>query len=143
MGNLNDLELLVKEVADSVIPNGLPDGVAVSPFSAVNATALATTAAPQAVKAAVSGKRHFITELVGVNITTGEDAVTLLQDEDDVVAWVFVPADAGSVSKESGAGKVIFRPALTIAAGKAIEIHNGAASDVGDVFCAVNGFVED
>ena len=143
MANLNDLELLVKDVADSVIPNGLPDGVAVSPFSATNATALAVAATPQTVKAAVTGKRHFITELVGVNITTAEKASTFLQDEDDVIAWTFIPTniDAALLAGAENAGKMVLRPALTIASGKAIEIHV-AAADVGDVFCTVNGFVE-
>lgn len=143
MANLNDLELLVKEIADGIVPNGLPD-VAMTPFSAVNATALEVAATPQTVKAAVTGKRHFITELIGVNKTTAEKAMTFLQDEDDAISAVFFPAsiDGAVLAGSENQGKVIFRPALTIAAGKAIEIHV-AGADVGDVFTMVNGFVED
>jgi len=129
----------IQGLAANGLPKALPaDAV---PFSSANATALAATATPKEVKAAVSGKRHFITEAIAVNITTGEDAVTLLQDEDDTVHAVLLPADAGTVGREGQAGKYTFDPPLVIASGKAIEIHNGAASDIGDVFCSVNGYV--
>ena len=125
------------------IRHGLPE-VAMTAFSATNAAALATAAAPQEVKAAVAVKRHFITELFAVNITTAEKAMTFLQDEDDVIACVFTPLglDASVLATNPNAGKFTFNPPLVIASGKALEIHV-AAADVGDVFCTVNGFVED
>lgn len=144
MPNLNDAELLLQRSVGGVVPTGLPAEDLITPFSSTNATALAVAATPQTVKAAVAGKRHWITELFAVNITTAEKAAVFLQDEDDVIACTFIPLsiDAAVLSTEQNAGKMTFNPPLVIASGKAIEIH-AAAADVGDCFTTVNGFVED
>ena len=110
------------------------------PFSAMNATAVALIATPQTIKAAVANKRHWITQSFGINLTSGDDAANVIQDEDDVVAIPLIPADAGSVSKEANAGKNTYDPPLVIASGKAIEA--GALKDLGDVHIGVIGYQE-
>ncbi len=139
--NGDTLSSMLTEMQNASRHSTIPDSA--TPFSATNATALAIAATPQEVKAAVASKRHFITEIFPVNITTAEKAITFLQDEDDVISAVFIPlsVDAAVLAIDKNPGKITFNPPLVIASGKAIEIHV-AGADVGDVFCTVNGYVE-
>ncbi|MBW7990029.1 MAG: hypothetical protein FVQ84_08450 [Planctomycetes bacterium] len=143
MAKLNDGELLLKKIADAAIPHGLPDGVPISPMSAVNSSAITTTTGV-AIKAAVAGKRHWITEAVAINEATTEDAVFAISDEDDNEYAIMAPVDADGVNNGGGAamGKYVFNPPLVIPAGKAIE-GIGKVAVLGDVWCSINGFVED
>jgi hypothetical protein len=117
------------------LPKGLPENA--EPFSAVNGTDLTVAATPQVIKAAVAGSRMFITQATAINKTTTEDAVTLLNDEDDVLHAVMLPADADGVGA-SRDGVYTFDPPLVIAKGKALECT--AIGDLGDVRVAVNGY---
>jgi len=118
-------------------------GVGVSedstPFSAVNATAVAAGATAQSIKAAVAGKRYWITSCFGVNTTTGEDAILQLEDSDDTIYAVIAPADVDQVTA-GGAVQYVFNPPIPIPVGVGIQV--ACIGDVGDSYMTVTGYVE-
>ena len=133
--NGDTLTSMLTEMQQASRHSTIPDTA--TPFSATNATVITTTTL-QVIKAAVASKRHWITETIAVNSTPAEDQVLALQDEDDVIAAVLMPAD-GSLG--ANAGKTTHNPPLVIASGKAIE-GIGKIAVVGDCFITVNGYVE-
>jgi len=106
----------------------------VTPFAATTQSAIAGTT-PVAIKAAVTGKRHWITGCSVTNHTASEDSVVVLQDDTGT------PIVAAVVQAKSLVTyNMSFDIPLEIAAGKAINGRAMAAT--GDSFCTVFGFVE-
>lgn len=116
-------------------------GVAVKPFT-TNQSSVNTGAAAISLKAAVSGKRHWITKAVFVNKTAGEYPVVELTEDHDgtpVKKDTLAPQDMGN-SAAMGQVERNYDPPLEITAGKSIGFQ--LQSETGDVYGHVHGFVE-
>jgi hypothetical protein len=107
-----------------------------TPFTAVT-TVITTTTAVEA-KAAVTGKKHWITWAIVVNYHATEDTYINIQGSGDVVlASLAAPAlDLGA-----GHGLHVFNPPLEVPAGEAVEGIGGLVA-TGDCFLTVGGYVE-
>ncbi len=116
----------------------LLDQIAKTPFSATNTADITTTTAVE-IKAAVAGKRHWITGATCINKTDVETPFIGLQGDGDVLVDVFAPGDPAIVA---GGDTHYYNPPLVIPSGEAIE---GIAllAALGDCIIAVHGYVED
>lgn len=103
-----------------------------TPFTAVNATAVSLTATPQAIKAAVTGKKHWVTSAIFENITAGEVANLAIQDGSTIKARYCLTGVQSA--------QVIFDPPIAITSGAAINAYT--AANTGDGFITICGYVE-
>lgn len=115
---------------------GIPDSA--TPFSGVSAVIAGTT--PVAVRAAVTGKKKWVTKIVATNPTPAEQAVYIVEDDTGTpvkIACLMVndPAIGGGGHRE-----LVMDPPIEVAAGKAINARAHAA--LGDGFVCVMGFEE-
>lgn len=113
-----------------------------TPFSSGGAAAVNTGAAAISLKAAVTGKRHWITQWTVVNKTAGEYPVAELTEDPAgtpvIKAWAAPFAPGGA----AGMGNITlnFDPPIEITAGKAIGYQLQSAT--GDCYSTIQGFVE-
>lgn len=112
---------------------GVPDDA--KPFVAVNATAITSTT-PVAIKAAVTGKRHWITGAFFSQPTAAEAGVLTLEDDSGTPIVIAKVGFSGALQGPT----MFFEPPAEVAAGKAINGVGSAAT--GDAFITVMGFVE-
>jgi len=111
-----------------------------TPFRSVTPV-VNTGAAVVAIKAAVTAKRHWITQWETTNITAGEYPVCELM-EDEASAALVLAVQAHNNGHAAGKGTVVtvFNPPIPIASGKSIGFKLQTAT--GDVHSSVSGFVE-
>lgn len=102
------------------------------PFTATNADAIAAAATPRAIKAAVTGKRHWVSSAVYSNITASEVAKLSVADGSTKKAKAVLNGPASI--------EVSFNPPIEITAGNAINGY--CDDDVGDSYITVTGYVE-
>jgi len=113
-----------------------------TPFHSGGAAAVNTGAAAITLKAAVTGKRHWITQWTVVNKTAGEYPVAELTEDPAgtpvIKAWAAPHSPGGA----AGMGNItlMFNPPIEITAGKAIGYQLQSAT--GDCYATVYGFVE-
>jgi hypothetical protein len=113
-----------------------------TPFRSGGTSAVNTGAAAISLKAAVTGKRHWVTEVSITNKTAGEYPVAELTEDPlgtPVVLCRLVPHSPGGAA---GMGYIqrTFNPPIEITAGKAIGY--GLQTATGDCYADVAGFVE-
>ena len=121
-----------------VVANGLPKGLPEDavPFSAVNAVDITTTT-KQTIKAAVAGKRMFLTQANCYNKTTTEDQILMLRHGTTDIA-ILHPVDVAEGSASRG-DKQTFDPPLVIPTSTDLD-GIGVIAAVGDCVIAVNGY---
>lgn len=107
-----------------------------TPFSATNTTDVTSTSV-QVVRAAVTAKKKWITEITVTNKTAAELPVITVEDNTGtpVVIDTFAPGDPAA---GRGSERRTYSPPIEVAAGKQIGAHAG--SSVGDVLVTVSGF---
>lgn len=111
-----------------------------TPFRSVTPV-VNTGAAVIAIKAAVTSKRHWITQWETTNITAGEYPVCeLMQDEASAALVLAVQAHNGGHAAGKGTVVTVFNPPIEVASGKSIGFKLQTAT--GDVHSSVSGFVE-
>lgn len=123
------------DLSHSFAPN-----VLATPFSS-GAAAVNTGAAPITLKAAVTGKRHWVTKCVIVNKTAGEYPVAELTQDPagtPVIKDTLVPMPVSAASM--GQVERIYDPPLEFASGTAIGYQLQSAT--GDCYCTITGWVE-
>lgn len=116
--------------------NSIP--ASATPFSGTSAVITSTT--PVAVRAAVAGKRKWVTQIMASNPTPAEQVVIIVEDDTGTpvkIASLMVndPAVGGG-----GFRTVVLDPPVEVAAGKAINAR--AHASLGDSFVTVLGFEE-
>jgi hypothetical protein len=109
-----------------------------TPFNAANGTDISDTTA-QAIKAAVTGKRHWITRITLTNKTASETPIVVIQD-DTGTPVVILTARLGGLAAADSQRDFVFDPPIEVASGKAI--NGKATTATGDVVATVGGFVE-
>ncbi len=138
--NIVAMDTSLQTVADTIaiLPSGLPD--VPTAFNACNATAVAASATPRTIIAAGgAGKSYYITQIIATNPTTGEKAVLVLQDEDDVKYAVVIAANRDEAAASPAAGVYEFYPPLKTPANKALEV--GCIGEIGDSYMTISGYV--
>jgi hypothetical protein len=113
------------------------DGAPVTPFSAINGTLIDDTT-KRAIKAAVAGKRHWITAAKAVNKTSAETPTVQLYDGTPTLLAALCPGDP---DVSPGGDFVEFNPPIEVAAG--LKIDGAAVAAVGDCYVTIVGYVED
>jgi hypothetical protein len=119
-----------------LIANGLPKGLPEDavPFAAVNATDITTTT-KQTIKAAVGGKRMFITQANATNITAAEVQILALRHGTTDVA-LLIPSDGSDANPSQ---VIRFDPPIVIP--KGVDLDGiGLIAAVGDCRIAVCGY---
>lgn len=111
------------------------DGVLCSPFNGSNASAVTSTT-PVAVKAAVAGKKHYITRAQVTQPTPAEAGFLVLEDDTGTPVVLARFGFNGVLGLDCA-----FNPPLEVAAGKAINLRSSGS--VGDAFINVQGYVQD
>lgn len=127
----------VTALKERALPHGVP--ATATPFTAQSA--VNTGAAAVALKAAVSGKRHWITEIEIVNKTAGEYPVAELTEDyagTPAILATLVPMPVSATSM----GQIVqkFSPPLVVTAGKSIGFQ--LQSTTGDCYARIGGYVE-
>lgn len=105
-----------------------------TPFVATNQTLVDGTTA-RTVKAAVTGKKHWITRITVLNVTAAENTVTNIQDTTGtpiVLATLNAPSQVVSQ----------FTPLSPIEVGAGLAINAAGVAATGDVRVTIEGFVE-
>ena len=110
------------------------------PFRSVNSSDITTTT-NVAIKAAVTGKRHFVREILVVNKTPAEITQVVIQSNTTVKATLPGSAGVTTSGTHPQAPKYEFDPPLEFASGEAI---NGKTVDAttGDFLVHIGGWVE-
>ena len=109
---------------------GVPESA--TAFAAVNGTKVSAAASPQAIKAAVTGKRHWITRAIFTNITTGEEANLSIADGSTKKCTYTLNGELSAA--------VTFDPPIEISSGAAINAY--CEVDSGDSYISIQGYVE-
>jgi hypothetical protein len=113
-----------------------------TPFHGGGAAAVNTGAAAIALKAAVTGKRHWITEWEVTNKTAGEYPICELTEDPAgtpvILAWLAPGAELAATAGTTR--KLVFNPPIVVTASKAIGYQLQSAT--GDCYSVVRGFVE-
>lgn len=115
---------------------GVPADAA--PFNA-SVAADVTDTTPVAVKAAVTGKRHWVTRASYTNKTASETPIVKLQDDTGTPVVLDTVRLGGLAAADSQREKT-FDPPIEVAAGKAINAV--ATTATGDTIVSIGGFVE-
>ena len=132
------IDALTTAVTALSLPQGVPAGS--TPFTACNQAAADTADTPVVVFTNPGATRLFITEARLFNVTTAEIAAGRIQDENDVIlAYLGTSSfDGMAIAADRGVHK--FNPPLIVDAGLDVEWNPFAT--VGDVYCAVVGYIE-
>lgn len=117
------------------------DGVLATPFTGTG-SAVNTGAAAIVAKAAVTGKRHWVTHVQITNKTAGEYPVCELTEDalgTPVIKDTLIPMPVSSASM--GSVERFYNPPIEITAAKTIGYQHQSAT--GDTYITVQGYVED
>lgn len=112
--------------------------VRVKPFSAINSTDVDGTTA-RTVKAAVTGKRLWISGIRATNKTAGENPVVLIKDTDGTPKLLAV-LQPGALADVGAGDHQDYDPPLEVGSGLGITAE--ATSAVGDTLVHITGWVE-
>lgn len=127
----------LSDIADRVL-KGVPATATI--FCSDGATVNSGAAAVQ-IKAAVTGKRHWICWWNLVNKTAGEYPVAELTEDHAGTPVIKARATASAgVSTGLGTSHIVFDPPIEITAGKTIGYQLQSAT--GDTYASIGGYVE-
>lgn len=123
------------------LTHAFSESVIATPFQSGGAAAVNTGAAAITLKAAVTGKRHWITRWTVTNKTAGEYPICELTSDPAgtplILAW---GTPLQPVATSMGFLSQVFDPPLLVAASKAIGYQLQSAT--GDCYSTIEGWVE-
>lgn len=114
--------------------------VSVKPFVSGGNAAVNTGAADVTLKAAVAGKKIWVTWWSVTNITAGEYPVAELKDDQGTPVKYAQMAPNAAVATSKATQKMEFDPPIQIPAGQAVAY--GLQTATGDCYSTVGGYVQ-